>query len=82
VFGLGLGPGDSVCRAARPGSWLLGLQVVPALLVGFGLSLSSTPLVLQLLAERTQLKSPHGRAAFGILLFQDLAVLRCSPHCR
>jgi len=31
--------------------------------------------VLQLLAERAQLKSPHGRAAFGILLFQDLAVL-------
>src|SRR5689334_14009126 len=55
--------------------WLLGLQLAPALLVGFGLSLSSTPLVLQLLAERSQLKSPHGRAAFGILLFQDLAVL-------
>jgi glutathione-regulated potassium-efflux system protein KefB len=55
--------------------WWLGLQWAPALLVGFGLSLSSTPLVLQLLAERAQLKSPHGRAAFGILLFQDLAVL-------
>jgi Kef-type K+ transport system membrane component KefB len=55
--------------------WSVGLRPIPALLVGFGLSLSSTPLVLQLLAERMQLKSPHGRAAFGILLFQDLAVL-------
>jgi Kef-type K+ transport system membrane component KefB len=54
---------------------LLGLALAPALLVGFGLSLSSTPLILQLLAEREQLKSLHGRAAFGILLFQDLAVL-------
>jgi Kef-type K+ transport system membrane component KefB len=43
--------------------------------VGFGLSLSSTPLVLQVLAERNQLKTQYGRAAFGILLFQDLAVL-------
>ena len=31
--------------------------------------------MLQLLAERGQLKTQHGRAAFGILLFQDLAVL-------
>src|SRR5207302_920363 len=43
--------------------------------IGFGLSLSSTPLVLQVLAERGQLKTQYGRGAFGILLFQDLAVL-------
>jgi glutathione-regulated potassium-efflux system ancillary protein KefC/glutathione-regulated potassium-efflux system protein KefB len=56
-------------------AYLLGLQPVTAAIVGFGLSLSSTPLVLQVLAERGQLKSQHGRSAFGILLFQDLAVL-------
>src|SRR5207244_10945623 len=33
------------------------------------------PLVLQVLAERGQLTTQHGRSAFGILLFQDLAVL-------
>jgi glutathione-regulated potassium-efflux system ancillary protein KefC/glutathione-regulated potassium-efflux system protein KefB len=73
----GMGSAQVVLCAVLLGltGWLLGLQLAPALLVGFGLSLSSTPLVLQLLAERTQLKSPHGRAAFGILLFQDLAVL-------
>jgi monovalent cation:proton antiporter-2 (CPA2) family protein len=73
----GLGSAQVVLCAVLLGltGWLLGLRLAPALLVGFGLSLSSTPLVLQLLAERTQLKSPHGRAAFGILLFQDLAVL-------
>lgn len=73
----GLGSAQVVLCAVLLGltGWSLGLQIAPALLVGFGLSLSSTPLVLQLLAERTQLKSPHGRAAFGILLFQDLAVL-------
>ena len=75
VFGLGSAQVILCAVLLGVAGWLLGLQLVPALLVGFGLSLSSTPLVLQLLAERSQLKSPHGRAAFGILLFQDLAVL-------
>jgi monovalent cation:proton antiporter-2 (CPA2) family protein len=46
-----------------------------ALVIGFGLSMSSTALVLQLLAERSQLNSQYGRSAFSILLFQDIAVL-------
>ena len=54
---------------------LAGLALPAALIAGFGLSLSSTPMVLQLLGERQELKSQHGRAAFGVLLFQDLAVL-------
>jgi len=75
VFGLGSAQVIVCAVLLGLAGWLLGLEPIPALLVGFGLSLSSTPLVLQLLAERSQLKSPHGRAAFGILLFQDLAVL-------
>src|SRR5271155_4625516 len=46
-----------------------------ALIIGFGLSMSSTALVLQLLAERGQLNSQYGRSAFSILLFQDISVL-------
>jgi monovalent cation:proton antiporter-2 (CPA2) family protein len=46
-----------------------------ALVIGFGLSMSSTALALQLLAERGQLNSQYGRSAFSILLFQDVAVL-------
>ena len=53
----------------------LGLAPMAAAIAGFGLSLSSTPLVLQLLGEREELSTQHGRAAFGILLFQDIAVL-------
>ncbi len=53
----------------------LGLELVPALVVGFGLSLSSTAFVLQMLAEKKQLMEHHGRAAFGILLFQDIAAI-------
>jgi monovalent cation:proton antiporter-2 (CPA2) family protein len=46
-----------------------------ALVIGFALSMSSTALALQLLAERGQLNSQFGRSAFSILLFQDVAVL-------
>jgi monovalent cation:proton antiporter-2 (CPA2) family protein len=46
-----------------------------ALTIGFALSMSSTALALQLLAERGQLNSQFGRSAFSILLFQDVSVL-------
>ncbi len=46
-----------------------------ALVVGFGLALSSTAFGLQMLAERKELTSPHGRMAFAILLFQDIAAI-------
>jgi glutathione-regulated potassium-efflux system ancillary protein KefC/glutathione-regulated potassium-efflux system protein KefB len=75
VFGLGTAQ-VLVCTLALAAlAYALGQAPVAAAVVGFGLSLSSTPLVLQLLAERKQLHAQHGRAAFGILLFQDLAVL-------
>jgi glutathione-regulated potassium-efflux system ancillary protein KefC/glutathione-regulated potassium-efflux system protein KefB len=75
VFGLGTAQVLSCALILGALAWLLGEPPIAAAIVGFGLSLSSTPLVLQVLAERNQLKSQHGRAAFGILLFQDLAVL-------
>lgn len=46
-----------------------------ACIIGFGLSLSSTAFALQLLAERQDLATPHGRSALHILLFQDIAVI-------
>lgn len=46
-----------------------------SVVVGFGLALSSTAFVLQMLAEKNDLRSPSGRASFGVLLFQDLAVI-------
>jgi monovalent cation:proton antiporter-2 (CPA2) family protein len=75
VFGLGSAQVAVTTVVLGAVAWLLGLNWQSALVVGFGLSLSSTPLVLQLLAERGQLTAHHGRAAFGILLLQDLAVM-------
>jgi CPA2 family monovalent cation:H+ antiporter-2 len=53
----------------------LGLDGGAALIVGSGLALSSTAVVLQILVERRELGTPHGRVAFAVLLFQDLAVV-------
>ncbi len=75
VFGLGSVQVLLCAAALGTAAWGLGQPKVTAAIIGLGLSLSSTPLVLQVLAERRQLKTQHGRAAFGILLFQDLAVL-------
>src|SRR5690349_5480086 len=57
------------------GAGVLGLSWQAAVVAGFGLSLSSTAFALQLLGERNQLATPMGQTAFGILLFQDLAVI-------
>jgi glutathione-regulated potassium-efflux system ancillary protein KefC/glutathione-regulated potassium-efflux system protein KefB len=75
VFGLGAAQVTLCTLLLGAIAWGLGQAPIAALIIGFGLSLSSTPLVLQMLAERRELKTQHGRAAFGILLFQDLAVL-------
>lgn len=46
-----------------------------AIVLGGGLALSSTAVAMQVLADRSETGSRHGRAAFSVLLFQDLAVV-------
>jgi glutathione-regulated potassium-efflux system ancillary protein KefC/glutathione-regulated potassium-efflux system protein KefB len=75
IFGLGLAQVAVTTCAITAVAHLLGLPMNAAFVVGFALSLSSTPLVLQLLAERHELNTQHGRPAFAVLLFQDLAVM-------
>lgn len=56
--------------------WLVaGRPLDTSFIVGMGLALSSTAFVLQILTEKQQLGSTHGREAFSILLFQDMAVI-------
>ena len=52
---------------------LLGLPWLVAVVVGGALSMSSTAILLQQLTERSELNRTHGRLAFAMLLFQDLA---------
>ena len=46
-----------------------------ALLIGLVLANSSTALVFQVLERKQELQEEHGRAAFAVLLFQDLTVV-------
>lgn len=73
----GLGGSQLLLTAALVGVLALfaGLPPAAAALVGLILAPSSTPFVLQLLAEKKQLTSTHGRGAFAILLMQDLYVI-------
>jgi glutathione-regulated potassium-efflux system ancillary protein KefC/glutathione-regulated potassium-efflux system protein KefB len=75
IFGLGMAQVVATTIAITAVAYLCGLPMNAAFVIGFALSLSSTPLVLQLLAERHELNTQHGRPAFAILLFQDLAVM-------
>ena len=54
---------------------VFGQPLNSAIVLGLGLALSSTAFGLQSLAERKELTSPHGRLAFAILLFQDIAAI-------
>jgi len=75
VFGLGAMQVLMSAIAITELAWMLGLTTSAAVVVGLVLALSSTAFVLQLLAEKKQLGATHGRAAFSILLFQDLAAI-------
>ena len=55
--------------------WILGLNWRIGLVLGGALAMSSTAIVIKMLAERAELNSTHGRQVIGVLLFQDLAVI-------
>lgn len=57
-----------VCRA-------LGLPSTSSLIVGLGLSLSSTAFAIQMLTEKNLIQSQFGRLSFSILLFQDIIAI-------
>ena len=73
----GLGAAQMLASAAVVGAiaLILGADWRVALAVGLILSLSSTAIVLQNLEEKGLRQGPVGQAAFGVLLFQDLAVI-------
>jgi len=86
VFGLGLTQVVVTVLAALAGNaalasvfaasgraWGLGWQ--SAIALGSALAMSSTAIVVKLMADRLELESEHGRRVMAVLLFQDLAVV-------
>ena len=53
----------------------LGRPIPQAIFFGFLFALSSTAIVLKTYIDRAEVDAPHGRAAVGILLFQDLSIV-------
>ncbi|HEY6966266.1 MAG TPA: monovalent cation:proton antiporter-2 (CPA2) family protein, partial [Burkholderiales bacterium] len=75
VFGLGLAQVAITIAAGVALTWLLAGGWQTGLVIGSVLAMSSTAVVMKLLAERMELDTPHGRSIVGVLLFQDLAVV-------
>jgi CPA2 family monovalent cation:H+ antiporter-2 len=75
VFGLGGAQVSISVFAVALVAVLLGVALPGAIVIGGVLALSSTAIVMKLLIERLEQNSQHGRAAFAVLLFQDLVVV-------
>lgn len=56
-------------------AWMGGFSTGQSVFFGFLAALSSTAIVLKLLADRAEMNTPHGRISLGILIFQDIVVV-------
>lgn len=75
VFGLGMSQVVLTTAAISGIALVFGNTVESSLVIGACLALSSTAIVLQLLAEQKRLATVAGRSIFAVLLAQDLAVV-------
>ena len=76
VFGLGslqvFGTAAAVSILVR---LILNLDWAQCIVLGGVVAMSSTVLIVQQLTERAELNRTHGRLAFSVVLFQDIAVV-------
>ena len=72
VFGLGgLQVMTTGAVLAAGAHFIFGIDIIIAIVAGFGLALSSTAFGVQMLSERNELTSHHGRNSFAVLLFRS-----------
>lgn len=75
ILGLGFGQLVPTAAALAGLAYWAGIEWRDAAILGLGLALSSTAIVLPMLREKNVLSSPAGRDAFAVLLFQDMAFI-------
>jgi glutathione-regulated potassium-efflux system protein KefB len=75
IFGLGTAQLAATGLVLGVFGMALGLGARPAAYIGLALSLSSTAFALQLMDEKKEINTRHGRLGFSVLLFQDLAAI-------
>ena len=73
VFGLGALQVLATATVFAVIGHLLGIRWLTSVVLGGAVAMSSTAMLLQQLTERAELNRTHGRLAFAMLLFQDLA---------
>ncbi len=75
---IGLGGSQIVISAVALGLFIgisFSLKFETAVIVGLGLAMSSTAIIMTILAEKGQLATKHGRSIFAILMAQDVAII-------
>ncbi|MEO5661119.1 MAG: cation:proton antiporter, partial [Polaromonas sp.] len=70
---LGTTAATLILAMLAPDVWGMGWQT--ALALSGTLAMSSTAIVVKLMAERLEMETEHGKRVMGVLLFQDLAVV-------
>jgi monovalent cation:proton antiporter-2 (CPA2) family protein len=75
IFGLGAAQLLGTTALVTVAAMAFGLDWRVAAAIGVILAMSSTAIVLQSLEEKGLRQGPVGEASFGVLLFQDLAVI-------
>jgi len=73
VFGLGLAQLLIIGLSTAALLHALGVRWASGIVVGGALAMSSTAIVLHQLTDQAELNRTHGRLAFAVVLFQDLA---------
>ena len=73
VFGLGALQVTATTTVFAAIGHLLGISWLSSIVLGGAVAMSSTAMLLQQLTERAEINRTHGRLAFAMLLFQDLA---------
>jgi CPA2 family monovalent cation:H+ antiporter-2 len=74
IAGGGLQMALTIALIAAAGLFIFG-TTGQAVFVGFLVALSSTAIVMKVLAEKGETDSPHGRIMVGVLIFQDLCIV-------
>ncbi|MGX6647446.1 cation:proton antiporter domain-containing protein [Maricaulaceae bacterium MS644] len=74
VFGAGGLQAGLSAAAIGSACVLIGLTAPVAVVIGLALALSSTAIVMQILAEERRSATPLGRASLAVLLMQDILV--------
>jgi CPA2 family monovalent cation:H+ antiporter-2 len=75
VFGLGTAQVAATTALVSALAAAAGVAWPAAIVIGGAVAMSSTAIILQQLTEQAELNRTHGRIAFSVLLFQDLAVV-------